>query len=447
MQPKTRYAKSDDVHIAYQVVGDGPIDLVFVPGWVSHLEHDWEWPPKARVLHRLASFSRLIRFDKRGTGLSDRVPDRELPTLEQRLDDVRAVMDAVGSEKTALFGFSEGGPISVLFAATYPERTTALVLYGAYARRVWAPDHPWAQTAEQREEGLRVLEQTWGEPGPVEQYAPSMMEDAEFLRWVTTDLRLSASPGAAIALGRMNSAIDVRHVLPAVRVPTLILHRTHERVVPVESARYMAERIPGAKLVELPGADHQFWFGDSDTVVGEIEEFLTGVRPAAEPDRILATVLFTDIVSSTERAAMLGDRRWRELLDSHNHLVRRELAHFRGREIHTAGDGFLATFDGPARAIRCASAIRDAVRRLGIEIRAGLHTGEIELMGDDVGGIAVHIGARVAAEAGAGEVLVSSTVKDLVAGSGLEFEDRGAQALKGVPGEWRVFAVVQGGLR
>ncbi|MBI2155204.1 MAG: adenylate/guanylate cyclase domain-containing protein [Candidatus Rokubacteria bacterium] len=436
--PKTRYAKSGDVHVAYQVVGEGPLDLVFVPGFVSHLEFDWEVPGIARFLQRLASFSRLIRFDKRGTGLSDRPPG--VPTLEQRMDDVRTVMDAVGSEKAALLGISEGGPMSLLFAATYPQRTSALILYGSYARRAWAPDHPFGKTAAEMDRVLEALERDWGGGAAIDIWAPSKLADERFTQLRANYLRLAASPGAAVAIIRMNMEIDVRHILPAIRVPTLVIHRTGDRLTHVEQARYMAEHIVGANLVELPGIDHTPYV-DGDPILDEVEEFLTGVRHRAEPDRVLATVLFTDIVGSTERAAELGDRGWRDLLQSHHALVRRELARFRGREIDTAGDGFLATFDGPARAIRCAGAISDAVRQLGIEIRAGLHTGECEIMGDRIGGIAVHIGARVAAMAAPGEVLVSSTVKDLVAGSGLEFEDRGTHTLKGIPGEWRLFAV------
>ena len=436
MQPETRYAKSGDVNIAYQVVGDGPFDLVWVPGWVSHLEHSWEEPSNARFLHRLASFSRLIMLDKRGTGLSDRVSINELPTLEQRMDDVRAVMDAVGSQRAALMGVSEGGAMTALFAATYPERTTALVLYAANARH---PAHDL--TAEQLQPILDAFERSWGQGMAWPMWAPSRADDPQLKEWGARFERLGGSPGAAVALFRMAAAIDIRKVLPAIRVPTLILHRTGDQALPVMDSRYMAEQIPGAKYVELPGMDHVWFVGDADAILNEVQEFLTGVRPGPEPDRVLATVLFTDIVGSTQRAGELGDRRWRDLLDSYYALSRRELGRFRGREIKTMGDGFLATFDGPARGIRCACAISDSVGQLGLAIRAGLHTGECEMMGDDVGGIAVHIGARVATEATAGEVLVSSTVKDLVAGSGLQFEDRGSHALKGVPEEWRLFAV------
>ncbi len=440
MQPETKYAKSGGVNIAYQVVGNGPFDLVYVMGWVSNLDYFWEEALFARFLNRLASFARLILFDKRGTGLSDRVPDSALPTLEQRMDDVRAVMDAAGSERAALFGVSEGGPMSALFSATYPERTTALVMYGSYARRLWSPDYPWAPTPEQRQQFFDLIEHGWGGVVDAATLAPTVAKEEQFKQWWATYLRRSASPGAALALAHMNTQIDIRHVLPSIRVPTLVMHRTGDLDIDVGGSRHMAQRIPGAKYVELPGNDHLPWVGDQDAILDEVEEFLTGVRRGPEPDRVLATVLFTDIIGSTERAAQIGDRRWRGLLDGYYAHVRRELGRFRGREIDTAGDGVLATFDGPARAIRCACEIGRAVKSLGIEVRSGLHTGEIEVMDTSVGGIAVHIGARVAAHAGAGEVLVSSTVKDLVAGSGIRFEDRGSHTLKGVPGEWRLFS-------
>jgi pimeloyl-ACP methyl ester carboxylesterase len=438
MQPETRYAKSGDVHIAYQVIGDGPIDLVYVPGWVSHIELMWDEPQYERFLRRLASFSRLIVFDKRGTGLSDPVPLDRLPTLEQRMDDVRAVLDAVGSERAAVFGNSEGGQMSLLFAATYPTRTTALVTQGTFARRVFSPDYPWAPMPEAREQEIRDIEASWADLD-VTTLAPSAEEP--FRRRLATYFRRSASPAVGAAFLRMNTQADLRAVLPTIRVPTLVIHRTEDRDVNVEEGRWIASRIPGARYVELPGIDHTPWVGNQDEVLDEIEEFLTGTRHVEEPERVLATILFTDIVASTERAAAVGDRRWRELLNGHHAAVRRELVRFRGREVHTAGDGFLATFDGPARAARCAVAITQAVRPLGLEVRAGVHTGEVELMGDDIGGIAVHTGARVAAEAGPGEVMVSSTVKDLVAGAGIAFEDRGVRVLKGVPGKWRLFAV------
>jgi pimeloyl-ACP methyl ester carboxylesterase len=438
--PETKYAKSGDIHIAYQVTGSGPLDLVWVPGFVSHLEYHWESPELARFTNRLAAFSRLIRFDKRGTGLSDRVSAP--PTLEQRMDDVKTVMDAVGSERAALFGISEGGPMSLLFAATYPARTTALVIYGSYARRSWAPDHPWGLRDEQWETLFRTMESEWGGPMGLARWAPSAAHDERFKQWWATYLRLAASPGAALAVMRLNREIDVRPVLPAIRVPTLVLHRTGDQLTQVEQARYMATRIPGAKFVELPGDDHVPTVGNSDAILDEIEEFLTGVRHGSDPDRVLATVLFTDIVDSTAKAAELGDRRWRDLLASYHAAVHRELTRFRGREIDTAGDGVLAAFDGPARAIRCGLNVTRTVPLLGVAVRAGLHTGECEVIGNKVGGIAVHIGARVAALAEAGEVLVSHTVKDLVAGSGLQFESKGVHRLKGVPDEWPLFAVV-----
>ncbi len=446
MQPETKYARSGDVNIAYQVVGSGALDLVYVMGWVTNLDHFWEEPSYARFLNRLASFSRLILFDKRGTGLSDRVQESQLPTLEQRMDDVRAVMDAVGSERAALFGVSEGGPMSALFTATYPERTVALVMYGSYAKRIWAPDYPWAPTPEERQKFYDVIAQGWGGVVDLATLAPTAAYDERFKQWWAAYLRRSASPGAALALARMNTQADIRHVLPAIRVPTLIIHRTGDLDHNVGGSRYMAQQIRGAKYIELSGVDHLPWVGDQDSILDEVEEFLTGVRRGPEPDRVLATVLFTDIVGSTEQATAVGDRRWRDLLEGYHAIVRKEIDRFRGREIDTAGDGVFAAFDGPARAIRCACAVHDAVRHLGIQIRAGLHTGEVEIMGDNVGGIAVHIGARVASQAGAGEVLVSSTVKDLVAGSGIEFEDRGIQSLKGVPGEWRLFAAGCGGI-
>ena len=437
--PRTRYAKCGDVHIAYQVLGDGPIDVVWVPGFVSNVEYDWEHPRPARFFRRLASFSRLIRFDKRGTGLSDRVA---IPTLEERMDDVRAVLDAIGSSRAALVGVSEGGPMSLLFAATYPERTSALVLYGSYARRAWAPDHPWGITRERMSGILETFEKDWGGASlALDIWSPSVVDDESYKQWRATYMRLAASPGAAIAVMRMNLEIDVRHVLPIINVPTLILHRIGDRLTPVDQARYMFKCILGAKLVELAGVDHTPYVGDVDAVLEEIEEFLTGIRRGVEPDRILATVLFTDIVGSTMRAAEMGDRKWAELLQQHHVIVRRELARFRGREVNTAGDGFLIAFDGPGRAIRCAMSISRQVRLLGIEVRAGLHSGECETEGADLGGIAVHIGSRVAGMANAGEILVSSTVKDLVVGSGISFEDRGLHALKGVPGEWHLFAV------
>jgi pimeloyl-ACP methyl ester carboxylesterase len=439
--PAVRYARSGDVDIAYQVVGEGPLTLVFVQGWVSNIEWAWQEPSLARFLRRLASFSRLVMFDKRGTGLSDRVAVDDLPTMEQRMDDVRAVMDAAGVERAALLSVSEGGPMCILFATTYPQRTDALVMLGGYARRLWAEDYPFGETREEYDTFLRSIQEGWGGAVGIEARAPSMLNDERFRTWWATYLRMSASPGAVYALSLMNGDIDVRHALPTVGVPTLIVHRTGDRSLPVEGSRYMADRIRDAKLVELPGDDHLPWVGDQDEILDEVEEFLTGMRRGPDPDRVLATVLFTDVVRSTERAAELGDKRWRELLASHHAAVRHQLAQWRGTEIGTTGDGFLATFDGPARAIRCACAARDAVRDLGLEIRAGLHTGEYEIFGPTIAGLTVHTGARVAALAGPGEVLVSSAVKDLVSGSGIELDDRGEHQLKGVPGRWRIYAV------
>jgi pimeloyl-ACP methyl ester carboxylesterase len=441
VRPTTRYARSGDYSIAYQVVGDGPLDLVYVPGFVSHVEHAWEDPDLARFLTRLASFSRLILFDKRGTGLSDRVPVQKLPTLEERMDDVRAVMDAAGSERAALFGVSEGGPMSMLFATTHPERVTALVLYGTYAKRVRGPDYPWAPTIEEHRLNLDAVQRDWGGPSQAEAWAPSVADDDRFKRWWGQYLRLGASPAAARAVLEMTLEIDVRDILPAIRVPTLILHRTGDRRIQIGGSRYMATRIPDALLVELTGIDHLAWVGDSDAVVDEMQEFLTGTRHAPEPTRILATVLFTDMVESTSRAVQLGDARWRALISAHDRLVRDELTRFRGREIDRRGDGFLAIFDGPARAISSALSIVDRAHELGIQVRAGLHTGELDVIESGIAGIAVHIGARVMSLAGPDEVLVSSTVKDLVAGSGLSFSEKGTHELKGVPGSWRIFRV------
>ncbi|MBI3161535.1 MAG: adenylate/guanylate cyclase domain-containing protein [Chloroflexi bacterium] len=440
-QPETRFAQSGDISIAYQIVGGGPLDLVVVPGFVSHLEQAWEEPAYARFLQRLASFSRLILFDKRATGLSERITG--IPTLEQRMDDVRAVMDAAGSQRAALFGISEGGPMSVTFAATYPERVSALVLYGSIARGAWDSDYPWGDKPEdgQTEAWLEAWRKAWGSPYGIEDWAPSAAHDDRFRQWWAKYLRLSTSPGAIANIIRMNISIDVRAILPTIHVPTLILHRAGDRTVHVEQGRYLAEHIPGARFVELGGDDHLWWVGDSESLVNEIQGFLTGEQQTFEPDRVLATVLFTDIVNSTRRASQLGDRRWRDLLNGHNELIHKEIGRFHGRAIKSTGDGFLATFDGPARAIRCAFAIRDQIQQLGIEIRAGLHTGEIELMGDDVGGIAIHIAARVLEQARANTIWVSRTVKDLVVGSDFSFSEQGSFQFKGIPEEWRLFTV------
>ena len=446
--PETRYARSGDVSIAFQVVGQGPPDLIYVDGFVSNVELGWENPFRAAWYERLASFARLILFDKRGVGLSDRVPEHELPTLEERMDDVHAVMDNVPSERAALFGVSDGAAMSILFAATYPERTASLVLYGSAARFVWAPNYPWAPTRDEVEREIDRRRRSWGTEELVgdelASFAPSLSLDEVQKRKFASARRLSASPGSAAALARMNIEIDVRHILPMLTVPTLVIHRSHDKQHSVQGARSMADQIPGAHYVELSGSDHVPFAGDIDELFWEVTRFITETWEGsadAESDRILATVLFSDIVGSTAKAAELGDRAWRELLIEHHARVRRQLARFRGKEIDTVGDGFFASFDGPARAIRCAYSISEAVKELGLEVRAGLHTGECELVDGKVGGIAVHIGARVAAEARPGEVLVSSTVKDLVAGSGITFVERGAAELKGVPGEWRLFAV------
>jgi pimeloyl-ACP methyl ester carboxylesterase len=435
-----RYAENGDIHIAYQVVGDGDVDLVCVLGAITNLNVLWEDPEYRRFCERLASFSRVILFDKRGMGLSDRV---RAGTLEERMDDVRAILDAVGSKSAALLGVSEGGPMSILFAATYPERTRALVLCGAEVKEETTEDWPWGEaTRESFEQAMnidRVVER-WGKGGGIDHFAPSRAGD-ERLRQLAGRLQVeSASPHDGVAFMRMAFEIDIRHVVPSVKAPTLILHRTGDKVCHVENARWLARNVEGSRFVELPGADHLPWI-DGDDILDEVQEFMTGVREPAEPDRMLATVLFTDIVGSTDRARELGDRRWRDLLERHNDVVRRDLERFRGVEVDTAGDGFFATFDGPARAIRCARAIVEDVRGVGLDVRSGLHTGECELSGNAVRGIAVHTGARVASLAGPGEVLVSSTVKDLVAGSGIDFADRGLHELKGIPGEWRLFAV------
>ncbi|MGH3115911.1 MAG: alpha/beta fold hydrolase [Gaiellales bacterium] len=441
LQPQTHYARSGDVSVAYQVVGEGDIDLVLVYGWISQVEYLWENPGSRHVLERLASFARVIHFDKRGSGLSDRVAT--LPALEERMDDVRTVLDAVGSEHAAIFGLSEGGAMSILFAATYPERTSALILYGATAKLIADDDHPWGAPPEAVDATVDMVAALWGTGATAEIYAPSMAEDRGFREWWSRFERLGGSPGAMSALLKMNAEVDVRSVLPSIRVPTLVMHRRGDRAVNWRTGQYIAQHIPDAKWTIFPGIDHHIAAGDSDPIIDEVQEFLTGVRPAPEPDRVLCTVMFTDIVDSTKRAVELGDRRWREVLDAHNAAVRRELARFRGREVKTIGDGFLALFDGPARAIRCGQALNAAVETLGIRVRAGLHTGECELIGDDIGGVAVHIAARVSALAQGGEILVSSTVKDLVAGSGIRFAERGTFALKGVPDEWRLFSVAQ----
>ena len=437
MAPATRYARSGEIHIAYQVVGEGPIDLLFVPSWISQVEHYWEEPVVARYFNRMASFSRLIMFDRRGSGLSD--PVLAPPTLEEQMDDVVAVLDAAGSERAAVFAQLEGGAMAAMFAATHPERTGALILYEAMPRMSWAPDYDWPLRSEEREAYVR--NGVWGDGSRILGIAPHAAENDRLRRWFAKLERLAASPGTAARLMRWNGEIDVRAVLPTIQAPTLVLHRAGDEFIDVRHSRYLAEHIPGARYQELPGSDALSFGPESERLLDEVEQFLTGARKLPDPERILATVMFSDIVDSTRRAAELGDRTWRQLLETLEGVVAGELDRFRGRAIKTMGDGFLATFDGPARAIRCAVAIRQEMAEFGLDVRSGLHTGEIEVMGADVGGIAVHIGARVGAISGPGEVLVSGTVKDLVVGSGIGFEDRGEHELKGVPGRWRLFAV------
>ena len=445
--PETRYATTTDgVSIAYQVVGDGPLDLVWIPGFVSHIEFAWTHPPLARLYRRIASFSRLILFDKRGTGLSDRVAPDYYPDLETRMIDVQAVMDAAGSERAVILGLSEGGPMAMLFAATYPERTVALIGYGETPRYAWGPDFPWGTTDEELEASIaddraRWGTDAWAAEGLRSWAAPSLADDSAEVEFFATMVRLGASPGAGETLSRMNHEIDVRAILPTIRVPTLEIARQGDPIPPPDG--YTAKLIHGCKYVSLPGGDHLPWAGDVDALLGEIEVFIRSVRDEeADFDRVLASVLFTDIVGSTDRAADLGDRGWRELVEQHHSVTRGLLGRYRGAEVDTAGDGFFAAFDGPARAVRCAQAIVGAVRPLGIEVRAGIHTGEVETIDNKVGGIAVAIGARVASKAGPSEVLVSQTVKDLTAGSGLIFEEAGEHKLKGVPDRWRLYRVV-----
>jgi len=434
-----RYADSDGCSIAYEVFGAGPRDLVFVHGWVTNVELLWEHPRVADAMERLGSFCRVIHFDKRGTGLSDRVPVDRLPTLEQRMDDVRAVMDAAGSQRAVLFGHSEGGPMCVLFAAVHPQRVEGLVLYGTFAVRRRHPDYPWAPTAAEREAHARRVRREWGGVVHLYDQAPSLAGDDEFAGWWARYLRSSASPAAAAALTGMAGDADVRAVLPTLRVPTLLIHRTADRRANVEGARWMARQIPGARLVELPGEAHLLW-ADPDPVFDLVEEFVTGVPATKVPDRVLLTVVFSDIVAATAQAAAVGDEVWRRTLDRHDDMVGRLLARYRGEQVKSTGDGVLAVFDGPARAVRWAQSVTSAVRELGLRVRAGAHTGEIERRGTDVGGLAVHIAARIADLAEADEVLTSRTVKDLVAGSGITFSARGTHALKGVPEHWDLYA-------
>jgi pimeloyl-ACP methyl ester carboxylesterase len=439
--PETQYAKGRDGCVAYQVIGDGPPDLVFVPNWVTNLEVMWDEPSLARFLWRLSSFSRLICFDKRGCGLSDPVLFHEGLSAESWIDDTRTVLQAVGSERAALFGHGEGGRIAMLYAATFPENTAALVLLDTFARQLRGADYPWGVPEASLSRIFELFDAGWAKGGHLSVLAPSMAQDPRFRQWYGRYQRHTMGPTQAANAYRYQFGLDVRAILPTIRVPTLVLHRKDNTYIRIGHGRYLAEHIAGAKFVEVPGIDHLFHVGETGVILESIEEFLTGRHEAAEEDRVLATVLFTDIVGSTEHAAQLGDRTWRDRLEAYYGVVRRQVAHFRGREIDTAGDGFFAAFDGPARAIRCACAIRDAAPGIGLTVRAGLHTGECEKVGDKLGGLAVHIGARVASHAQPGEVLVSGTVRDLVAGSGIRFEERGTRVLKGLPGEWTLYSV------
>jgi pimeloyl-ACP methyl ester carboxylesterase len=441
VKPETLYTHSGDVSIAYQVVGDGPIDLVMAPGWIFHLEVIWEEPSFERMMRKLTPHFRILLFDKRGTGLSDRSIGAS--TLEDRMDDIRAVMDAAESEKAVVMGWSEGGTFAAMFAATYPDRTRALIIYAGGARFSRTPDFPFAVAPELVDAFVKYVRESWGSGLGSYIVVPSRAGDEEFRRWWGRYERMSISPSEALALLKVNQDIDVRHILPTISVPTLVLHQREEQFVPVELSRDMADRIPDARFIELPGTDHLFWFGNPTETVDTVVEFVTGTRPQPDIDRVLSTVLFADIVGSTERAAQLGDHRWRDVLDSYYAAADDEIERLRGRRVKTLGDGVLATFDGPARAVRCAQGLAMKTRALGLEVRSGIHTGEIELMGEDVGGIAVHISSRVTDHAGAGEIVVSSTVKDLVAGSGIEFEERGSHELKGVPGRWNLYAVTR----
>jgi class 3 adenylate cyclase len=430
------------VHIAYQVFGAGELDIVLVNGYTTHVELVWESEPFVRAFERLGSFARVINFDRRGSGLSD--PVTAAPTLEERMDDVRAVMDAAGSERAALVGISEGVAMSILFAATYPDRVQALVCCGGMARSTEDVDYPWASPKEALlEAGFELIAPHWGEGAMIDVGAPSVADDPDTRAFYARLERASASPGMIGQLAQMFFDIDVRDVVPSVHTPTLVLHRRYDRLVNVRNGRWLAEHLPNARLVEIPGDDHILWYEHPESTLDEMQEFLTGVRYEPEPERMLATVVFTDIVDSTRTAAEFGDRRWREILERHQGTVRAALGRFSGREVKSTGDGFLATFDGPARAIHCARTILDSSEELGIRVRAGVHTGECEVMGDDIGGIAVHIAARVSALAEPREVLVSRTVKDLVAGSGIEFSDRGAHTLKGVPDTWQLYAAAE----
>ncbi len=442
MKPKTRYAKSGDCNIAYQVVGKGPIDVVYIPGWVSNIDMMWTEPRLATFLTGLAKFSRLILFDKRGTGLSDRM--FHLSSLEERMDDIRAVMDAVGSDRAVLFGHSEGGTVSTLFAATYPQRTIALITFGVFAKRKYSADYPWAPTDDERQNFYKLVEDNWadGDMKGFGSLVPSLADDSQFMDWLASYFRSSASPAAALELARMNTEADITGILSTIQVPTLLIYRTGDKDVHPDEGKYIAQRIPGSRLLKLPGDDHLFWAGDSYSVLAEIQEFITGERPGKVFDRILATILFTDIVSSTKHLSAKGDVEWRKVLEAHNKIVRTELIKYNGKEIKSTGDGFLLTFDGPSRAIRCAEAIGNEVRTLNIEITSGIHIGECELFDDgDIGGIAVHVAARVLSKAQPGQILITRTVKNLLGGTGLEFTDLGDFSLKGIDESYQLFAL------
>ena len=437
--PQTRYARNGDVHIAYQVFGDGPIDLLYVPQSFSVGEYLWEHPAVGRFLARLGSFSRVIMFDRRESGMSDRLGHP--PTLEEQMDDVIAVMDAAGSERAAVFAMLEGGPMAMMFAATHPDRVGALTLYATFARTTAAPGYEWAWSAEDRRIGQEALNERWGDGSIVEGIAPNYAGDRRLKDWVGTLQRYAMGPAAARALAEVNAALDVRPILPSIRVPTLVLHRRDDVGIDPRHSEYLAKAIPGAKLKRLEGEDTLPFLGDMESVVGEMEEFLTGMRGSHDRDRVLATVLLSDICGSTVRAAEMGDSAWRDLLSEHHEVAQRVVRSFQGRLIKSTGDGVLATFDGPARGIRAGEAMVENTRDLGLELRVGVHTGEVELLGDDVSGMAVHIAARVMDSAGPGEVVVSSTVRDLVVGSRLVFEDRGTHELRGVPGDWRLWSL------
>jgi class 3 adenylate cyclase/pimeloyl-ACP methyl ester carboxylesterase len=439
VESDVQFATNEGIHIAYRAWGTDEADLLYVPTWASNLDLIDEFPPIARGIERIASFARVIMLDRRGSGLSDRLPG--MATLEEGMDDLNAVLDAAGSERTALLGFNESGPLCALYAATYPDRVSHLILYATFATTTWQPDYPWGQKPEEREEQIFWITQTWGVGGAGAMLSPESADDERFLRWAARYQRGSVTRDALPDYFRILEKTDVRHVLETIQVPTIVLHRKDDRTVPVDNGRYLAEKIPGAKYVELEGTEHVPFFGDWESLADELEEFVTGSRHPHEGNRVLATILFTDIVGSTEKAAAMGDSRWRDLLDTHDETVKSLLERWQGRLVKATGDGLLATFDGPARAIRCASQMRNRLSSLGLQVRCGLHTGEVEVRGDDVGGIAVHIGARVMELAQPGEILVSSAIPPLIAGSGVSFEEKGSHTLKGVDGEWPVYAV------